>query len=177
MGEVFGALLGGVGLGAFIGILGWCARRVGIPGEAVLVTGLLVSLAILSPALSLLLPERRSQVDPAQFFRWSARRAAFLWGLQLGFGIRSYIVTPALYSLLAVGLVIQSRLIATVVVAVYGVSRGIAILALSLLLDRRLQNQRSSPRKVLRLRIKEWSRIPLFVGTLMTLGWAMWTLQ
>ncbi|MBK5227974.1 MAG: hypothetical protein JJE05_05650 [Actinobacteria bacterium] len=78
-----------------------------------------------------IVPERKRQVVGD----WAAEglaQASLRWGVELGMGVRTFIVTPAFYGLLVVA-VAQPAPIATVTILVfYGVTRGLTIVFFSL---------------------------------------------
>jgi hypothetical protein len=61
-------------------------------------------------------------------FRGDPIRLGLGWGWQLGTGVATYSVTPALYALIAVSLVLPSGIATTAVGGLYGLLRGSVIL-------------------------------------------------
>jgi hypothetical protein len=57
----------------------------------------------------------------------SDTRAALRWGAELGTGVLTLVVTPAMYALIGVALAQKQALAVVGVLAVYGAARGIAI--------------------------------------------------
>jgi hypothetical protein len=62
---------------------------------------------------------------------------AFRWGIQLGLGVCSFVVTPGLYALLAVAVGEREAVFAWTICLVYGVTRGGTIAGFSFLNARR----------------------------------------
>lgn len=119
--------MGGLVLGGGL-VLAWYALA---PFDAartavVLGVGCLGAAAVVLPALRPWLPEAACQV-PSRRMSEALHAAAFRWGVELGMGVRTFSVTPALYPLLAVTLVQPEPALAAVVLGLYGLARGAAI--------------------------------------------------
>jgi hypothetical protein len=97
---------------------------------ALLGIGSVAVTATLIPGWRGWIPQRRRQVTKSIIVVTTRARTGFRWGVDLGFGIRTSIVTPALYALLVLA-VANGPLDALVVCLTYGASRGAVILALS----------------------------------------------
>jgi hypothetical protein len=111
---------------------------------AVLGVGALAGVAVVWPPARRWLPERACQV-PSALMHFPPGRAAFRWGLDLGTGVSTFVVTPGMYALLAVA-VGQARPMAVVgLCALYGACRGAAIAWFALVLARRRETTERSP--------------------------------
>lgn len=89
----------------------------------------LMGLAILMPSLRAWIPERAHQVSSSGMLAKSISMSAFRWGFTLGLGVRTYVVTPAFYALLAASFVQSTVWAAVLLGSVYGIARGVAIAA------------------------------------------------
>jgi hypothetical protein len=108
--------------------------------------------ALLFPQLAQWLPERQCQVTAGDLFRFSRSRAALQWGVRLGLGICTYLVTPAMLALIALTLVQTPPLLSIVICFVYGVLRG-ATIALAAIRKSQVERQgrlEKPPLRVLR---------------------------
>ncbi len=92
---------------------------------------------VLFPGLRRWLPERACQVASAEVLRWGRTRAAFNWGVKLGTGVSTFMVTPALYALLGVAAGQREALTAGVLCTAYGMARGTTIAGFALTEGRR----------------------------------------
>jgi hypothetical protein len=63
-------------------------------------------------------------VPAALILQRSRTVAALQWGIQLGLGFRTYVVTPAFFGLISVGLVQDPIALAVAVGTLYGIVRG-----------------------------------------------------
>jgi hypothetical protein len=120
-GSTVGGITLGVGLAVISGLTSDTFRR----GFALGIS-LLALLALFSPSLSRLIPERECQVRESRMFRRQPAALGFGWGWQLGLGLATYSVTPALYALVATSLVLPSGA-SVVVCGFYGLLRGSVI--------------------------------------------------
>lgn len=135
---VGGTMMGGVVLGAIIVTLheALSSLRIPIPGISFAI-GSIGVVAILSKGVAQLLPQRSCQVPQRFLTPWPLRKVALHWGFSLGLGFCTYLVTPALFVLVAAAL--STRQLANVLVAcgAYGFARGSAIAVAALVKDRR----------------------------------------
>lgn len=92
----------------------------------------LATTALLSPGAWRWLPERACQVPGYLPLRLGRERAAMWWGLELGFGFCTFIVTPAIYAMVAVALGQEHPLSGSLVCAAYGAARGLTIAVFAL---------------------------------------------
>lgn len=112
------------------------------------------------------LPERRYQVAGGRLARDGATSAAFIWGVELGLGVRTYLITPVFYAV--VGFAIYAGpWVAFICGATYGLVRGTTI-ALAAASARR----RGEDRPAL-LGIEQASRRPLAVALVFALALVM----
>lgn len=115
--------------------------------------------ASFSQAIFRLLPERSCQV-PGQALAQSrtVTRGAFRWGVTLGLGVRTFVVTPGFYALLAIA-GMQVRPVAAVgICAVYGLMRGITILGFAVALGYREARGKEGE---LAVGLRAWLRLPI----------------
>jgi hypothetical protein len=84
-------------------------------------------LGMIWPAVRRWLPERACQVPGALMMVPRPSSAALKWGIQLGTGVRTFVVTPAFYVLLAVALSEREAWFPGLVCIAYGVARGATI--------------------------------------------------
>lgn len=111
-------LLAGI-VGHVLGVVGEAASPGFVWGVVVLVVASLVF-----PYLAHLLPERACQVRSDLMLRERPMHVAFRWGYELGTGLYTFIVTPALLGLVAV-MVGQQRVTACLVIGLaYGFARS-----------------------------------------------------
>lgn len=133
-----GALIAGSTLGGATVGLASSAVVLTIKPLALLRVGLLLGIggitiaALYLPSVCRLLPERGCQVPRVTMKRHTTVSAAGRWGFQLGTGVRSFLVTPAVYALLALSLAARSPTSAFTPWLVYGVGRGSAIATVAL---------------------------------------------
>lgn len=122
-GTTAGGLLMGVGL-----VLGWYAVAALDGGRPAVLLGVggVAAIAVVWPALRRWLPEAACQVASVRLAE-AKHRAAFRWGVELGTGVCTFVVTPALYAVLAVSLAQVKPWLALAVSGVYGCTRGAAI--------------------------------------------------
>ncbi len=142
---VLGTGLGGLALGlgataAWLMIHSTASLRVGL----VVGLGTVAALAVMCPSLCVWIPERSCQVPGSLTRTKSMRRTAFLWGLQLGIGVRSFVVTPAFYGMLAVAACQRHPQAVSLVCLTYGLVRGAAIAFVSVR-KRRFQGPLAGP--------------------------------
>lgn len=97
----------------------------------------LSAIAVGWPGLRRWLPERACQVASSQLLRFSRERAAIHWGVTLGVGVSTFVVTPAFYALVAVALAQERALMAGLLCTVYGAVRGATIACFALTEARR----------------------------------------
>jgi hypothetical protein len=136
---VTGTTLGGLLMGGGL-VLAWFALE---PSDAVrtaivLGVGGVCAAAVLIPSLRRWLPEAACQV-PSKRMAEDIHSAAFRWGVELGTGVSTFVVTPALYALLAVALVQHGPILVAAVLGVYGCTRGAAIASFAVVYARRTE--------------------------------------
>jgi hypothetical protein len=157
---VAGATLGGLVTGAVLAgawyvLQPFDAARTGI----VMASGALAAGAIVWPRLRYWLPERPCQVRSVLMHQGMVR-AGFRWGVELGTGVYTYVVTPALYALLAVSVAQSHSLNALAIAALYGVSRGMTIAWFG---NRQTSGADHPPERVLGVGLGRAMRAPLLV--------------
>lgn len=83
------------------------------------------------------IPQRVCQVSGSLPRRYGLSRASFLWGLKLGIALRTLIVTPALYGLLAIGAAQQQPIMVLALSVLYATTRVLTIDLFALMISRR----------------------------------------
>lgn len=135
---IAGGAAGGVLLGGGTMAASLVVRPVGDARSGLILAAATVSVVgVVFPRLRRWLPERACQVASAEVLRSGRTRAAFKWGLKLGTGVSTFMVTPALYALLGVAAGQREALIAGVICIAYGTSRGATIAGFALTEGRR----------------------------------------
>lgn len=71
--------------------------------------------------------ERKCQVRSTLPEGYGLDRAALVWGIQLGFGLSTYLVTPAMYAVVGMALGSETPLMILAMCVVYGFVRGSTI--------------------------------------------------
>jgi hypothetical protein len=144
--------IGGALLGATASVAGMILAGV---GSLALAFGLaIVALAAtFFPRITSILPEPQRQVPAWLFLSESRGTCAARWGLSLGVGLRTHMVTPALLVLVGCMVLLSSPITGLAAGAVYGLSRGVAIVSLASL-QRRNDTVRAGayPKPLSRLR-------------------------
>jgi hypothetical protein len=142
---VTGTTVGGLLMGGAL-VLAWLALAPFEAARTAVVLGIagVGATAVLLPSLRRWLPEAACQV-PSRRMAEAVHHAAFRWGVELGTGIRTFTVTPALYALFAVALVQDDPAVAAGVSAVYGCARGTAIASFAIVYARRRQHDAGLP--------------------------------
>lgn len=129
---VAGTISGGAMLG-----LGTAAAALVLGRAPAIRLGVLLGLSLVSitstviPAWRRWLPQRGRQVRSGLIHERNRESAAFLWGVELGTGIRTWVVTPAFYGLLALCVSQSSALRAFAICLLYGATRGSVIVTLA----------------------------------------------
>lgn len=147
-----GATVGGFLLGLVLALVAYAiaplvALRIGIAVVATLVS---VSAVAWRP-LRTWLPQRTCQVAGGRLLVSGLDAAAFRWGAQLGFGLRTFAVTPGLYGFLGITAAIFDPILVLATCTVYGAVRGSTIAILSLVVSRRTRRGRDEPMPLLGL--------------------------
>lgn len=83
------------------------------------------------------LPQRACQVSGSHLRRYALKETALRWGLTLGVGVCTFLVTPALYALIAVAVVQPNAFVAGGICVLYGISRGTTIAVFALVVGKR----------------------------------------
>jgi hypothetical protein len=128
---IVGGLIGGSVLGLVAALFAVGVRALGPSDDVVLVVAALAALLAAASDLELFgfrLPVHHRQVNE----RWLDQFRPWVYGvgfgLQIGMGLATYIMTAALYLLLVLAALSQSVVIAVVLGAVFGLVRGLAVL-------------------------------------------------
>jgi hypothetical protein len=125
---VVGSVLGGLSLAAFLFPFWILLRSHQTARLTTLFTVMAISLtATLFPSLRWLLPDRRHQVSPELLMKMPIHHVSLKWGLELGAGVRTLSVTPALYAVLGITVVQPSAEGVVLIPAAYAASRAAAI--------------------------------------------------
>jgi hypothetical protein len=128
---IVGGLIGGCALGASAALFAVAVRQLAPSSGVVLGLVALAAATALASDLELFgfrLPVHHRQVNE----RWLDQFRAWVYGVgfgfQIGMGLATYIMTAALYLLLAIAALSQSVYIAVALGAVFGLVRGLAVL-------------------------------------------------
>lgn len=122
-----GAVLGlGTATAAFVS-----SRAPAIRMGVLLGLGLVSVTSTVIPSWRRWVPQRGRQVRAGLMHERNRESAAFLWGVELGTGIRTWVVTPAFYGLMALCLTQPSALRALAICLLYGATRGSVIVTLA----------------------------------------------
>jgi hypothetical protein len=137
---VAGGWLGGLMLGLAVGTIAIILSRlpearIGI-SLGLIGAGVVASLTRRVPWWT---PQRTCQVSPYRIVAQGPRRAAFAWGVELGVGIRTFVVTPAIYALVGVALLARSIVLCALLCCIYGAARAGTIAGMAFAVRRRLQ--------------------------------------
>jgi hypothetical protein len=124
---VAGTTLGGLLTGGVL-VIAWYALAPFDAARAAVVLGVggIAVVAVVWSSVRSWLPEAACQV-PAARMAETMHHAAFRWGVELGAGVCTFAVTPALYAVFAVAPVQHEPALAAAVAGLYGCSRGAAI--------------------------------------------------
>ncbi|HET8895065.1 MAG TPA: hypothetical protein VFM96_13305 [Gaiellaceae bacterium] len=156
--HMLGAGLGGGAVFALVGLIGATAAHTGVDEHALLAVGTLTLAATASRSQwrgeVKPLPERKGQV-PRIWVSWRHQSAtAFAFGVLLGMGFLTFLEVASLYLVLLAALLSQNVLLATVIGAVYGLSRGSTLVAAI-----RSAARSSAPGEAAEARARELSRV------------------
>lgn len=133
-----GGVLGGAVLGLILAIPAYLlmfaeSARLGILWS---VAGLSI-IATLIGNVRRWIPQRVCQVSGSLPRRYGLSKASLLWGLKLGIALRTLIVTPALYGLLAIGAAQQPPSTVLALSELYATARVLTIDVFALVIGRR----------------------------------------
>jgi hypothetical protein len=124
---VAGTTLGGLLTGGVLVIVAYALAPFDAARAAVVLgVGGIAVIAVAWSSVRSWLPEAACQVSAARRAE-TMHHAAFCWGVELGAGVCTFTVTPALYALLAVAVVQHEPALAAAVAGLYGCTRGVAI--------------------------------------------------
>lgn len=127
-----GSLLGICLAGASLLVSSVKAAQIGL----VFAVGAVATVALVRPRVRSWLPGRRCQVPRYHTTGQSLTSVGFKWGLELGVGVCTLIVTPAFLTLVAVGLTQRPAIAIVGLLAVYGLVRGGTIATFAVLKSR-----------------------------------------
>lgn len=99
--------------------------------------GLVATMALLWPAVRRWLPDAACQVREERLALGTPGGASFMWGFELGVGVRTFAVTPALFVLPALALSQSAPGSAALVAGLYGLARGSVIACFAVVRARR----------------------------------------
>lgn len=128
---IAGSVLGGVVLGSATGVLAWAARPLADQGTAALAVAALACLVALAADRRLAgfhLPLHPRQVNELWLTRYRRWLYAAGFGMQIGVGFATYIMTAATYLVVVLAALTGSPALAVVTGAVFGLVRGLAVL-------------------------------------------------
>ena len=168
-GLLAGTTSGGLLLGAAL-VVAWYALAPldALRTAAILGVGAVAATGVLWPRARRWLPERACQVA-STLMRDSPGRAAFRWGLELGTGVSTFVVTPAMYALLAVAVGQGQPVVVVALCSLYGTSRGAAIAWFAVVYSRRAQAQEHQPG----VGLERALRVPLALAIVVAAGLAV----
>jgi len=139
--------------------LRYAAALLSVPvGGLALGIGGLAVIGTFLPGMERRLPERRCQVAASIAFKHSRQGAALRWGCQLGTGVCTYIVVPALLGVPAAALIQELPAVGWLLCVLYGLARGCVIAGFAVAESRREARGIESP---LRWPLKRLLRMPL----------------
>lgn len=163
---VSGGVLGGTLLGATIaaaatGLSVIPQARLGIALGVLVVAGV----STLWGHQAWWIPQRACQVTGRRLVAQGRVRAGFFWGLDLGIGVRTFLVTPAFYAVIGLGLAERNPALGILIGTAYGLARTFTIAVFSIVVSRRLQTR--SDRREPALGLATRSRPLLALATLL----------
>jgi MFS family permease len=128
---IIGGVIGGCALGALGAGLAVGMRALGPPGSVVL--GIVAAVALIAVASDLELfgfhlPVHHRQVNERWLDQFRPWVYGIGFGMQIGSGLATYIMTSALYLLLVIAALSQSVALALTLGVVFGLVRGLAVL-------------------------------------------------
>lgn len=128
---VAGATVGGAVLGGYMGLLSWLTRRTPLPTD--LRVGIAFAIAAVCLAADarlggLRLPDHPRQVDETWVDRYRPWAYAGGFGVQIGSGLCTYVMTNAVYTITLAGAVLLAPRTALLVGVAFGATRGATIL-------------------------------------------------
>jgi hypothetical protein len=128
---IAGAVLGGATLGAAMAVGAAGTRALGVPAESALVVIAIVALitaALDARALGVAPPFLRRQVNEDWLVNYRSWVYGTGFGWQIGVGIATYIMTAAVFLMIAVGVLGGSPWLAAVIAVTFGIVRGLSVL-------------------------------------------------
>lgn len=164
-----GTILGGLLLGGALVVVWFALAPLdALRTAAILGVGAVAATGVVCPGARRWLPDRACQV-PSTLMRDSPRRAAFRWGAELGTGVSTFVVTPAMYALLAVAVGQGQPVVVAALCGLYGASRGAAIAWFAVAYARRAQARERQPG----VGLERALRIPLALAIVVAAGLAV----
>jgi hypothetical protein len=159
---VLGTTIGGAFLGAVLVPIWFAIDALPSVRPAMAVgVAIAVVLALVWPGLRRWLPGPACQVQEERMAWGSIYRVAFDWGVELGLGVRTFVVTPALFMVPTMALLQPSGLAVLAIPTIYGFVRG-ATIACFAALRARPKRRRALPGTGIERRM----RIPLAAATI-----------
>jgi MFS family permease len=129
---VFGALAGGAALGVLAAALALGVHAIGVPATAAYATAAALALIGLAADLGLAgvrVPTHPRQVNETWLGRYRRWIYAAGFGVQIGSGLATYVMTAAVYLTIALAALTGSPALAFGVGVLFGAIRGLAVLA------------------------------------------------
>lgn len=123
---IMGCVVGSGILGVFALALSALAARLPVIQWLLLLVIVFSLGATAMPHLDVFIPQKRRQVT-SMFVRLSRTESAFVWGIQLGLGVATFLVTPAIYAVVAGAALQPAPLLTLTVMITYGTARGTAM--------------------------------------------------
>jgi hypothetical protein len=137
---VAGGSVGGAFLGSVLGVASLVLGTLGLQLGLALGVIVVASVATLSHPSPWWVPQRTCQVSGYQLGYQRMSAVSFGWGVDLGVGVRTFLVTPAFYGVVGLGLAASNPAFGLVTGVVYGLARTLTIACFSLAV-RRLQTK------------------------------------
>lgn len=128
---IAGGLVGGCIFGMSAALLAVGVRALAPSSEIVLATAALAALVAVASDLEMFgfrLPVHHRQVNERWLDQFRPWVYGFGFGIQIGTGLATYIMTAALYLLLVLAVLSQNAAIAVVLGCIFGLVRGLAVL-------------------------------------------------
>ena len=128
---VAGSTLGGAAVGGAAAILAWLLSLVSVPPAVACWVGAMAALACLAADrrwFGFVLPDHPRQVDETWLRRYRRWVYAAGFGVQIGSGFATYIMTAGVYFTAVAATLTGDPLLALLVWVVFGLTRGLAVL-------------------------------------------------
>ena len=167
-----GGALGGLTLGAVLAavsvVLGFAPDvQLGLSVGVVVVA----AVAALARRMPWWVPQRTCQVSGNRLVAQHITSASFGWGFDLGVGVRTFVVTPAFYAVLALGIAAPGPFFSLILGTTYGCVRALTIAGFSRVVRRQLLRGCEAAEPGLGL--AKQLRVAISLGTLLAAAFAV----